>query len=178
MTVVPNCVFLSHGTIPCSDLQHTIKFLTKLFGFEHVQTSDNSASFRMGGNFCFSAIENYDEPQDLNADKVNHHFGIDMANEEDIQKAYDILSQPEILKEYKIQKITAPAHGHGTYFIYVVDQDSVYWELLVNPPEGYMYRFLDKDTNTDNRKWKNQENMRMEKQKKWKDELPTSQGDD
>ena len=79
--------FLSHGTIPCSDLQYTIRFLTELFGFEHVQTSHNSASFKMGGNFCFSAIEVYDEPpSSIIADKCHHHFA---KSEKDLR--YDAL---------------------------------------------------------------------------------------
>ena len=155
--------FLSHGTIPCSDLQYTIRFLTELFGFEHVQTSHNSASFKMGGNFCFSAIEVYDEPpSSIIADKCHHHFGIDVLNEEDVMNAYDSIRP--LTENYGIRKITQPTHGHGTYFIYIVDQDSNYWEILVNPPNGYMYRFED-DLNSDTRNWRDQDNKNRDKQK-------------
>ena len=158
------CKFLSHGTIPCSDLQYTIRFLTEIFGFEHVQTSHNSASFKMNGNFCFSAIEVYDKPPtEIIADKCHHHFGMDVEAEQDVVHAYNTIRP--LVKDYGIRKITPPTHGHGTYFIYIVDQDSNYWEILVNPPEGYMYRFEDKDTNQDTRNWRDQDNKKRDKQK-------------
>ena len=164
--ILLDCKFLSHGTIPCSDLQYTIRFLTEIFGFDHVQTSDNSASFRMEGDFCFSAIEVYDKPAgSIIADKCHHHFGIDVATEQDVMHAYNKIRP--LMEDYGIKKITPPTHGHGTYYIYIVDQDSNYWEILVNPPDGYMYRFNDRDTNEDTRKWRDQENKNRDKQKVW-----------
>lgn len=155
---------LSHGTVPCYDLEYTIELLQKLFGFEVARTSAVSASFRLGGTFCFSALQKYDKPIDkIDSSKLDHHFGLDLDTEVEVDAAYKKIQ--EYVEYFKLKKITAPCYGHGTYYFYIIDADSNYWEVLRNPKDGYRYRF---EQETDLRLFTEQDNnSQADKQKNW-----------
>jgi len=133
---------LSHGTIPISDIEHTTKFLKEMFGMEVARTSENSASFRLNGFFCFSCIEALKhKPRRIKPSNIWFHYGFDLPSVEAVDEAYKTVKA--LAATYNIRKITKPGYGHGTYFFYIVDQDSIYWEVLLNPKDGYRYRFDD-----------------------------------
>jgi catechol 2,3-dioxygenase-like lactoylglutathione lyase family enzyme len=164
---VLNIELLSHGTVPCYDLEYSIDLLTNLFGFEVARTSKTSASFRLGGNFCFSVLQMYKTPvKRLRPKLIQHHFGLDVPDEQSVNAAYKEVKKHRA--RFKIRKITKPTYGHGTYFFYIVDADSNYWEVLMNPKDGYRYRF---EQETDLRLFcKQDDNMKAEKQKHWRNE--------
>lgn len=156
---------LSHGTVPCYDLEYTIDLLKTLFGFEVARTSAVSASFRLGGTFSFSVLKKYDEPvEGINTALLNHHFGLDLDTEAEVDEAYEKIQA--YVDRFKLKKITAPCYGHGTYYFYIVDADSNYWEVLMNPKDGYRYRF---EQETDLRMFTEQNNnQQADKQKAWR----------
>jgi hypothetical protein len=139
MAIIP-IKYLSHGTVPCYDINYTTDLLVNLFGFEYTRTSKNSASFRINKEYCFSVLELYKEPiNDIDSRMANHHVGLDLPTKEDVDKAHEDVQQ--YIKRFKLRKITTPKYGHGTYYFYIVDNDSNYWEVLMNPHGGYDYRF-------------------------------------
>lgn len=156
---------ISHGTVPCHNIEYTIDLLTNLFGFQVARTSKTSASFKLNDSFTITVLQSHKKPiEKIDNSKIKHHFGIDMKNENDVNNAYTLVTNNK--NKFKIKKITKPTYGHGTYFFYIVDNDSNYWEILMNPINGNQYKFTQQN---DTRLWKNQlDNLKAEKQKSYK----------
>lgn len=127
--------FLSHGTLECSDLQASRRFYEEVLGFEVIQNSPVSMMLRKGGDHVYVAVAT---PNAQGMGMMNHN-GLDVGSAEEVDKAYELLTQ--VQAEYGIRKIQRPHKQHGAYAFYFTDLDGNWWEILYNPPRGYSTLF-------------------------------------
>ena len=72
------------------------------------------------------------------------HNGIDLASEEAVRDAHDLLQQ--VKDEYGIKRLTKPVRQHGTFSFYLQDLDGNWWEICHLPDGGYAFRFEHSET--------------------------------
>jgi len=129
--------FLSHGTLECSDLQATRRFYEEVLGLECIQHAHTAMLVRLGSEHTYAVVQT---PQRHEMPRLFHN-GLDVGSEEEVRAAYDKLS--ELKAEYGIRKLYKPQHQHGEYSFFFQDLDGNWWEILVNRPRGYSWKFED-----------------------------------
>lgn len=139
---------LSHGTMECSDLDKSRRLFEEVFGFEVVRTSKIAMQFRLNSTTTVVCVKLKDTP---NPGGLGAHFGMDVGSVEEVNAAHKKVL--EIKDQYDIQKVTRPGWIHGVYSFYLVDHDGRFWEILMNPPDGYDHVFRKGD---DARSWAEQ----------------------
>jgi catechol 2,3-dioxygenase-like lactoylglutathione lyase family enzyme len=127
--------FLSHGTLESRDLDFARRFYEEFFGFETVRPSKVSLWIRLGGQHIYVVVQ---VQKKENMPFLNHN-GIDVANDEEVDKAYQITLREA--EKWRLRAITKPAIQHGTYSFYFYDADDNCWEILSNPAGGYSWMF-------------------------------------
>jgi catechol 2,3-dioxygenase-like lactoylglutathione lyase family enzyme len=132
--------FLSHGTLECRDIAASRRFYEEVLGFEVVQQAPVALFIRLGGQHCYAVVEN-PKAQEM---PLMAHNGIDLASEEEVREAYDVLQQ--VKDEYGIKRLTKPVRQHGTFSFYLRDLDSNWWEICHLPEGGYAFRFEHPET--------------------------------
>ncbi len=127
--------FISHGTLGCRDLARTRRFYGEFLGLEVVQTSPISLMVRLGGDHVYAVVQ---VKQKSEMPRF-YHNGLDVETPEKVDEAYrTVLANQET---WGLHMATRPVEQHGTYSFMFWDLDDNCWEILSNPPCGYMWIF-------------------------------------
>jgi catechol 2,3-dioxygenase-like lactoylglutathione lyase family enzyme len=107
---------LSHGTLECRDIAASRRFYEEALGLEVVQQAPVALFIRLGSQHCYAVVEN-PRAQEMS---LMAHNGIDLASEEEVRNAYDMLQQ--------------------------VKDEYGWWEICHLPEGGYAFRFKHRET--------------------------------
>jgi catechol 2,3-dioxygenase-like lactoylglutathione lyase family enzyme len=117
-------VSLSHGTITCKDLQASRRFYQEFLGLDVVHHTQRGVLLRKGGYCSIVCLEVGDHVKPVDR---QHHWGIDLASVEDVDKAYELAH--ELKDKYGIHQISRITDHHNSYSFYFRDLDENYWEF-------------------------------------------------
>lgn len=127
--------FISHGTLGSKDLAQTRRFYEEFLGLEVTQTSPISLMIRLGGDHVYAVVQ---VKQKSEMPRF-YHNGLDVETPADVDEAYKTVLAGQ--DTWGLHKATRPIEQHGTYSFMFWDRDDNCWEILSNPPRGYMWIF-------------------------------------
>ena len=128
--------FISHGTLMSKNLKKSRRFYEEVLGFEVAEISPMAIWIRCGGDHVYVVVET---GKDQEMAQLNHN-GLDVASNEAVDQAYELLDS--VKDDYGIKRIKKPHQQHGVYSFYFQDLDGNWWEIVSNPPGGYSSIFL------------------------------------
>src|SRR5580704_11821075 len=94
-------VMLSHGTITCKNLEASRRFYEEFLGVETVQHTERGILLRKG---CYLAIVCLEVGDHVKPVDRQHHWGIDLATQEEVDRAYQLAN--ELKDKYGIHNIS------------------------------------------------------------------------
>lgn len=127
--------FISHGTLGSRNLARSREFYETFLGLETVQTSPISLMVRLGGDQVYAVVQ-MKKKEEM---PRYYHNGLDVDSPEAVDAAYQTVLDAQ--ESWGLYKVTRPVEQHGTYSFMFWDMDGNCWEILSNPPRGYMWIF-------------------------------------
>ena len=120
---------LSHGTCMVGDLKRSRKFYREFLGLEVVRHGERAMMFRLGTRMHVVCVEF--PPEKLWSMHVLHHWGIDVASHEEVDRAYEAAKAEQA--KWGLKKVQKPVLQHGVYSFYLQDFDHNWWEIQYAP---------------------------------------------
>ena len=141
MNSLLNLPFLSHGHATLTDVDASARFYSEFLGFEVVKTSPKTLVARLGSNTVVVGVTLGQRV----LDKIqrtwleNAHFGLDVWSQDQVVEAHALAL--EYKNEFGIRRVGDISEADGGKRFLIVDLDGNFWEILNNPPGGYMHKF-------------------------------------
>lgn len=128
------------GNMVSTDLAAARRFYEDMLGLECVQTAKDTMLVRDRGaqgegrraGEHYWVIEVREVEQVSHPQRVLHHWGLDLAAKEDVDRVHQRLEHHR--EAYGIRTLYKPQFQHGSYAFYLQDRDFNWWEFQFVPP--------------------------------------------